>query len=95
MTTGLLAGMGLKPRHFEEAHAAPAGGHASVVQKGTAGYAPRFGGVAERLLVGRERYGNLHLATDARNFRVEALEEAADGLVYAAAGLMRAGGKSG
>ena len=26
MTTGLLAGVGLKPRHFEEAHAAPADG---------------------------------------------------------------------
>ena len=51
--------------------------------------------VAERLLLGWERYGSLHVATDARNFRVEALEEAADGLVYAAVGLMRAGGKSG
>ena len=44
--------------------------------------------VAERLVRGREQYGILHVATDRRCFPVEALEEAADGLVYAAAALM-------
>lgn len=45
--------------------------------------------VAERLRIGRRRYGNLQVKADCRNFHVEALEEAADGLVYAAAALMR------
>ncbi|MGD0950338.1 MAG: hypothetical protein ABSA52_23320 [Candidatus Binatia bacterium] len=45
--------------------------------------------VAERLLLGRRRYGELHLGTDRRDFRREALEEAADLAVYAAAGLLR------
>lgn len=45
--------------------------------------------VAERLAAGRKRYGNLDLSTDARNFRMEALEEIADALVYSAAALMR------
>lgn len=45
--------------------------------------------VAQRLLLGRERYGALRLATDRRDFAREALEEAADGLAYAAAGLLR------
>lgn len=45
--------------------------------------------VAERLRLGRRRYGELDLAADHRDFRTEALEEAADGLVYAAAALMR------
>ena len=47
--------------------------------------------VAERLAMGRRAYGELHLATDPRDFRREALEEAADGLVYVAPGLMRVG----
>jgi hypothetical protein len=45
--------------------------------------------IAERLLLGRRRYGELHLATDRRDFQHEALEEAADLAVYAAAGLLR------
>lgn len=45
--------------------------------------------IAERLLRGRERYGELRVATDRRDFVREALEEAADGLAYAAAALMR------
>ena len=45
--------------------------------------------IAERLLLGRRHYGELHLATDRRNFQREALEEAADLAVYAAAGLLR------
>lgn len=47
--------------------------------------------VAERLKIGRERYGDLQVATDRRDFGVEALEETADGLVYAAAALIRCG----
>jgi hypothetical protein len=46
--------------------------------------------VAERLAVGRQRYGALRVATDPRDFATEALEEAADGLVYAAVALLRA-----
>jgi len=45
--------------------------------------------IAERLRGGRLIYGELHLATDRRNFRRETLEEAADMAVYAAAGLLR------
>lgn len=45
--------------------------------------------VAQRLQTGRARYGNLDMSHDPRCFRVETLEEAADGLVYAAAALMR------
>jgi hypothetical protein len=45
--------------------------------------------VAERLVMGRTRYGELDIAHDGRRFGVEALEEAADGLVYAACALMR------
>lgn len=48
--------------------------------------------VAERLAKGRRQYGELHPATDPRRFEREALEEAADGLVYVAAALVRAGG---
>ena len=44
--------------------------------------------VAERLRGGRRIYGELHLATDTRNFARQALEEAADLAVYAAAGLI-------
>ena len=47
--------------------------------------------VAERLVMGRRAYGELHAATDARDFGREALEEAADGLVYVAAALVRSG----
>jgi hypothetical protein len=49
--------------------------------------------VAERLLEGRQRYGVLDPATDPRNFQTEALEEAADGLAYAAVWLIRARGR--
>ena len=45
--------------------------------------------IAERLAAGRRGYGDLHLATDSRDFRRETLEEAVDGLVYAACGLLR------
>lgn len=45
--------------------------------------------VAERLADGRRRYGELRPATDPRDFGTEALEEIADALVYAAAGLIR------
>jgi hypothetical protein len=45
--------------------------------------------VAERLAVGREQYGQLELASDTRDFGREALDEAADMAVYAAAGLIR------
>ena len=45
--------------------------------------------IAERLLLGRRRYGELNLATDRRDFASEALEEAADMTVYAAAELLR------
>lgn len=47
--------------------------------------------VAKRLAKGRARYGTLNVAHDPRSFRVEALEEAADGLVYAAAALIQQG----
>ncbi|MGD0950038.1 MAG: hypothetical protein ABSA52_21755 [Candidatus Binatia bacterium] len=45
--------------------------------------------VAERLLVGRQRYGALHPDTDPRDFRKEAFEELADAAVYLAAALMK------
>jgi hypothetical protein len=47
--------------------------------------------VAERLAMGRRAYGELRPATDPRSFEREALEEAADGLVYVAAALVRSG----
>ncbi len=47
--------------------------------------------VAERLKIGAGRYGAFQVAGDRRDFRIEALEEAADGLVYAAVALMRGG----
>jgi hypothetical protein len=47
--------------------------------------------VAERLVMGRAHYGELRLGTDPRDFRRDALEEAADGLVYTAAALAKAG----
>ena len=46
--------------------------------------------VAERLAMGRRRYGAFNLATDRRDFRREALEEAADAAVYMACALVRA-----
>jgi hypothetical protein len=46
--------------------------------------------VAERLTVGQQRYGAFHVATDPPSFVIEGLEEAADGLVYTAAALIRA-----
>lgn len=45
--------------------------------------------VAERLRGGRHIYGGLRVATDRRDFQHEALEEAADLAVYAAARLLR------
>lgn len=45
--------------------------------------------VAERLALGRAVYGRLDLNADGRDFHRETLEEAADGLVYAACGLLR------
>lgn len=47
--------------------------------------------VAERLAMGRRAYGVLRPETDPRDFAREALEEAADGLVYVAAALVRSG----
>jgi hypothetical protein len=45
--------------------------------------------VADGLVRGRGCYGRLELATDRRDMAIEALEEARDGLVYAAAALVR------
>jgi hypothetical protein len=45
--------------------------------------------IAERLLMGQRCYGLLRLATDNRDFHKEAMEEAADGLVYSACALVR------
>lgn len=45
--------------------------------------------IAERLAMGRRQYGELHPATDPRDFGHEALEEGADGLVSVAAALVR------
>lgn len=42
--------------------------------------------VVSRLELGRAQYGDLNLATDPRDWRAEAAEEAVDGLVYTAAG---------
>lgn len=50
--------------------------------------------VAERLVMGRQIYGEMRPATDPRDFAREALEEAADGLVYVAAALVRAAASS-
>jgi len=41
--------------------------------------------IAERLVMGRAQYGALSLATDSRDFDIEAMEEAADMCIYAAA----------
>ncbi len=51
--------------------------------------------VAERFRLGRQRYGALHVKHDPRCFRVEALEEAIDGFVYAAVALMQRKGTEG
>lgn len=45
--------------------------------------------VAERLAMGQSVYGQFNVHGDRRRFGQEALEEAADGLVYAACALMR------
>lgn len=45
--------------------------------------------IADRLAVGRAHYGELHVQTDERDFEREALEECADGLVYAAIALLK------
>jgi hypothetical protein len=47
--------------------------------------------VAERLLKGQEQYGKLDVASDPRDMAHEALEEAADGMVYTAIALKKAG----
>ena len=47
--------------------------------------------ITERLRGGRAHYGELHVATDSRCFSIEALEEVADALVYAAAALIHQG----
>jgi len=46
--------------------------------------------IAERLVKGRKVYGDLVLDKDERDHPHEALEEAADGLVYVAAALVKA-----
>ncbi len=45
--------------------------------------------VAERLLIGRQRYGVLNPETDPRDFRRECFDELADACVYLAAELLR------
>lgn len=45
--------------------------------------------VAERLNMGRERYGILKIESDPRNFTVEAVEECIDGLAYATIALIK------
>lgn len=46
--------------------------------------------LADRLVKGRETYGDLQLAKDKRNLNKECLDEVLDGLWYAAAGLLKA-----
>jgi hypothetical protein len=43
-----------------------------------------LGRLAERLQKGQQQYGRLHLASDRRSFRAEALEEVEDALLYLA-----------
>lgn len=43
------------------------------------------GRIVDRLLLGQERYGELNLAVDKRNWRQEGAEELLDFLVYTAA----------
>ena len=45
--------------------------------------------IAERLAAGRTQYGELVLATDRRDFTIEASEEALDAAVYLAARLLK------
>lgn len=47
--------------------------------------------VGHRLAMRQEGYGRLNLRTNSRDWRREALDEAADGLVSAVCSLMRAG----
>lgn len=51
--------------------------------------------IADRLLTGQQEYGLLRLERDSRDFRREALEECADGMVYLACAALRARGASG
>lgn len=46
--------------------------------------------IAERAAMGRRLYGELAIASDRRDLSAEAVEEAADGLFYSAAALVRA-----
>ncbi len=45
--------------------------------------------IAARLVIGRDRYGNLDLKRDGRDWVREAREECADGIVYLAAAAMQ------
>lgn len=47
--------------------------------------------VMERLSVGHQRYGGLHLAGDDRDFAEEAREEAADFMIYSACDVLSNG----
>lgn len=46
--------------------------------------------IAERLVIGRRQYGELHIARDKRVWREEATQEVLDLAVYAAIGLVDA-----
>jgi hypothetical protein len=48
--------------------------------------------IATRLAAGRRYYGELHLATDRRDFRAEGAEELLDAVVYLAAATLRGAG---
>jgi hypothetical protein len=48
-----------------------------------------LGRLAERLQKGQAQYGLLHLASDRRSFRAEALEEVLDALIYVECELAR------
>lgn len=45
--------------------------------------------LVDRLTSGLKVYGKLHVDSDQRDFAQEAFEEAADGMIYAAAGIVR------
>lgn len=47
--------------------------------------------IATRLHLGQQRYGFLNVLTDSRNWKQEALEEAADGAVYEAIDAVKGG----
>ncbi len=51
--------------------------------------------IAKRLHMGRVQYGDLHLATDRRNWRAELRSELLDALVYDAAEMLSTGTVSG